>query len=181
MAKAVVQEKKIEREYVIPLRREWMKVPKYKRTAKGVRAIKEFIAKHMRVPDRNTDNVKLDVYLNNEVWFKGTNNPPSKIKVRAVKEGDIVKVEFVTEPRHIKFARARHEKYHSKIEKKKAVSKVEEKRDDKKEDEKKKDVEKEKEESVAKVREAQASQAAKVQKHIIQGKEPQVHRKALKK
>ena len=101
MAEAKIQT--IEREYVIPLRREWVKVPRYKRTFKSVKAVKEFIARHMRVADRNLDKIKLDVYLNNELWFRGGKTPFSKIKVKAKKEGEIVKVELAEIPEHVKF------------------------------------------------------------------------------
>ena len=54
----------VEREYIINLRREIMKVPRYKRTPKALKAIKEFIAKHMRVAERDIKKVKIDKWLN---------------------------------------------------------------------------------------------------------------------
>jgi len=42
-----------EREYVIPLRVEWRKVPKYQRAAKAIKAIKEFLVRHMKIYDRD--------------------------------------------------------------------------------------------------------------------------------
>jgi ribosomal protein L31E len=181
MAKATqAPVKTFEREYVIPLRSEWRKVPRYKRTAKGVKAIKEFIAKHMRVVDRDTSKVKLDVYLNNELWFRGAKHTYNKIKVRAKKEGEIVRVELVLEPEKIKFLKARQEKIHKKTEKKEV--KPEEKKEtlEEKTEEEKKD-ESEKEKSAAQSKEKFAEQAAKAQKHTVKGKEPVIQRKALKK
>ena len=49
---------KFEREYIIPLRREWQKVANYRRTGRAVKEIKKFIAKHMKVPDRDFSKVK---------------------------------------------------------------------------------------------------------------------------
>src|SRR3989338_9112388 len=98
----IVKTDKLEREYIIPLRREWLKVPMYERTGRAIKAIKKFIAKNMKVIDRDVSKVKLDVYFNNEIWFRGRANPPSKIKVKAVKEGDIVKVGLADIPEHIK-------------------------------------------------------------------------------
>ena len=46
MAEVKQVQKGLEREYVIPLRREWMKVSRYKRTARGVKAVKKFVARH---------------------------------------------------------------------------------------------------------------------------------------
>ena len=62
----------LERTYVIPLKKEWSKVPSYKRTRKAIVAIKEFIARHMRVYDRDLDKIKIDSYLNNEIWARGS-------------------------------------------------------------------------------------------------------------
>lgn len=199
MAKQEVkQTQTVEREYIIPLRKEWMKVPRYKRTAKSVKAIKEFIAKHMRVSERNTDKVKLDVYLNNELWFRGGKKPFTKIKVKAIKEGDLVKVELVEVPEAIRFLKARQEKRHKKVEKKveerpkeKPEEKLEEKVEEERTEEKKKEEEKEKAEekkeekekvkSVEAAQEKIAERAAKAQKHAIKEKSPKVQRKALKK
>jgi ribosomal protein L31E len=182
MAKAAITpQKSLEREYVIPLRSKWMKAPRYKRTRKGIIAIKEYIAKHMRVKDRNIDNVKLDVYLNNEVWFRGGKKPPNKIKVKATKTENIVRVELVKEPEFLKFIKKKSEKFHTKAEKKKPVKKEEEKdkKEVKSEEDKKK--EKKKEQAVAQVREKAAENIARAEKHMAKGKEVQVQRKALKK
>src|SRR3989344_4832699 len=114
---AETQIKTLTREYVIPLRRFWLNVPHYERTGKAIKVIKKFIAKHMKIAERDIDKVKLDIYLNNELWFKGRANPPAKVKVKATKEGEIVKVTFVEIPEHVKFLKARHEKIHKKSEK----------------------------------------------------------------
>lgn len=73
----------MERIYVIPLRKEWMKVPRYKRAKKAITAIRSFIMKHMKV-----DDVKIGYYLNLEIWKKGIKNPPSRVKVNVAKEKD---------------------------------------------------------------------------------------------
>ena len=172
MADVKTEVKTLEREYTIPLRREWTKVSSYKRTAKSIKAIKEFIAKHMKVPNRDLDKVKIDSYLNNEIWHRG---------VKAVKKGDIVHVNFVTDPERVKFARERHARKHVKTDKKSTVSeskkesaKLEDKvapsatspsQKDLTPEEKKAEVEKEK--SVAVVNEQIAEQQAKAQKHVV--------------
>jgi len=105
-------EKKVEleREYVIPLRKEIMKVPAYKRAKKAIRAMKEFLAKHMRVENRDLRRVKIDMYLNNEVWFRGIKKPLTKVKVIAKKIGGVVYAELADVPDVVKYAKARHEK-----------------------------------------------------------------------
>jgi len=166
----------LEREYVIPLRKEWTKVPRYKRTAKSVKAVKEFIAKHMKVPNRDIDKVKIDSYLNNEIWYRGSATPPARVKVKAIKKGDIVNVTFVTDPERVKFARERHSRKHFKTEKKVTapeVKKEETKEEVKTEEEKKAETEKEK--STAITNEKIAESQAKAQKHV--SKDIMAHKK----
>jgi len=74
-------DKDTERKYVVPLRREWLKVPTYKRTRKAVKALREFIAKHMK-----TDTVKIGKHLNKKMWYSGTRNPPGKVEVIAYRK-----------------------------------------------------------------------------------------------
>ena len=171
-------EAKIEREYVIPLRKEWLKVPYYKRTRKAVMAIKKFVARHMKIQDRDLSKVKLDVYLNNEIWFRGNKNPPARVKVKVVKEGDNVKVDFAEVPEYVQFVKRKAEKKHKKAEQKvESTLKPELKKEEKSEDQKKD--EKEKEKSVEELNIKQAEQAAKANKHIVKAKAPEIKRMAL--
>jgi ribosomal protein L31E len=172
MAETKTHEHRVEREYVIPLRKEWTKVPNYKRTSKSITAIKEFVAKHMKVPGRDLNNVKIDSYLNNEVWFRGAGTPPARIKVKVIKTGDIIHVTFVQDPERVKFARERHARKHVKTEKKVNVS--DKKEEAKTEDEKK--IESEKEKSTAIANEQIAEQKVKEQKHVA--KDAMAHTKA---
>ena len=91
-------EKKIvlEREYVIPLRKEWLKVPVYKRAKKAIKAIKEFLTRHMKLYDNDLRKVKIGRWLNEEIWKRGIKKPASKILVKAIKydSGEVV-VELV--------------------------------------------------------------------------------------
>ena len=70
-----------ERIYTIPLRREFRKAPIYRRTKRALREVKEFLAKHMKA-----EEVKIGKYLNLELWKHGRKNPPSRIKIKAVRE-----------------------------------------------------------------------------------------------
>jgi len=110
-------EKIIERQYVIPLRKFWLRVPEYERAGKAVKAVKQFVAKHMKVEDRDLDKVKLSSYFNNEMWRRGKTKPPAKVKVKVVKEDGIVKVDFVEMPEYVKFLKAKNDKKHKKVEK----------------------------------------------------------------
>jgi large subunit ribosomal protein L31e len=172
----------LEREYIIPLRNEWRKGANYERAGKAIKEIKKFIARHMKVPERDLSNVKLDQWLNQEVWFRGRKKPPAKIKVKAIKSDDgIVRVELAELPEFVKFEKAKRERLHKPAEKPVGEKKeTEEKAIEEKTEEQKKD-EKEKEQSVADFREKQAEQQAKQQKHLTKAKEPGFHRMALKK
>src|SRR3989338_11112761 len=113
----MAETKTLEREYVIPLRRHWVNVQRYNRTSKAVKAIKQFVAKHMKIPDRDVDKVKLNVYFNNELWFRGRTNPPAKVKVKVRRDGDLVHVSFVETPQHVQFLQSKNARNHMKAEK----------------------------------------------------------------
>ena len=71
----------LERVYNVPLRKEYMKVPRYKRSKKAVKALREFLQKHMKSPD-----IKLSHAVNEKVWKHGIKNPPHHVKVTAKKD-----------------------------------------------------------------------------------------------
>jgi len=110
------QTEKLEREYTIPLRTQWIKVPRYKRANKAVRTIKEFLAKHMKVENRDLNKVKVDKLLNEMVWTRGIKHPPTKIKVKAVKENGIVRVESYELSENLKFKKLKVEKLNKQAE-----------------------------------------------------------------
>jgi len=74
----------LERTYIIPLRREWLRVPKYRRAKRAVHAVQNFLKRHMKAKD--LENVKLGRFLNEAIWARGINNPPHKIKVNVNKD-----------------------------------------------------------------------------------------------
>ncbi len=121
--------KKIEREYVIPLREKCRPVPRYKKTPKAVKSIKEFLVRHMKIYDWDLKKIKIDKYLNEFLWFRGIKKPPIKVKVKAIKQGDIVIVELAEMPDKLKFKKIREEKRETKakeiLKKKKIVEKKE--------------------------------------------------------
>ena len=110
MAKEEAKIDKLEREYIINLRRKVNGVPIYKRTPKAIRTVKEFLVRHMKIRDRDLNKVRLDRYLNEFLWARGIKNPMTRIKVKAIKEGDIVRVELAELPVGLKFKKLREEK-----------------------------------------------------------------------
>ncbi len=160
----------LEREYTVGLRRAWLVVPRYKRAKKAVKALKEFIARHMKVENRDVTKVKIDKWLNNEIWFRGARKPPAKIKVKARKYADgTVYVELAEMPEKIKYAREREKRRHEAKAKAAKEEKAEEKEKTKEEIEKDKkearEVE-EKEKAVEELEEKIAKQEAKGGKQI---------------
>jgi large subunit ribosomal protein L31e len=170
---------KIEREYIIPLRRRWKIVPRYQKTNKAVRTVKEFLVRHMKIRDRDLNKIKIDKYLNEIIWSRGIKNPPSKIKVKAIKEGDIVRAEAVDMPENLKFRKIREEKAESaakNIAKKKKEEKVkeepiEENKAEAEEGEKKKEEEEKKTATVEAGKEIEKA-AAKTEKHTTKVQSP---------
>ncbi len=119
--------KEIERTYNVPLRKEYRKVPRWRKTKKAAKALREFLVKHMK-----SDNVKLGIDVNDELWKHGIRNPPHHIKVIAKKDdkGE-VKVSLFAPNKSLKVPKAK------KTEPKKASEKKEEvKAEEKKEENK---------------------------------------------
>src|SRR3989338_1810706 len=82
--------KALERTYTIPLSRELLKVPYYRKAKKAGRVVRAFIEKHMK-----SDNVKIGRHLNMKIWENGIKNPPKNIKVTVSKDSTgMVKAEL---------------------------------------------------------------------------------------
>ena len=75
--------------YTIPLRRDFIKVPRYYRAKRAINAIKRYIIKHTKVED-----VRIGKHLNEHIWSRGIRNPPGKVTVNAIVEEDYVTVEL---------------------------------------------------------------------------------------
>jgi large subunit ribosomal protein L31e len=82
---------KLERIYNIPLRKGFRNVVRYRKSKKAVITLKTFIKRHMKC---SLENIKIGPKLNLAIWEKGMKNPPHHVKVTAIKEDDIVKVEL---------------------------------------------------------------------------------------
>lgn len=80
----------LERVYNVPLRKGWLKAPRYKRANKAVKTLREFLQKHMK-----SDEVRLGKNVNELIWKHGIKNPPHHVKVTAEKDEDgIVRAEL---------------------------------------------------------------------------------------
>ncbi len=68
--------------YIIPLR-DVKKAPRWKRSVRAMKIIRTYLAKHMK-----SEDVKLDSTINEKIWDRGSQKPPRKIRVRAMKFED---------------------------------------------------------------------------------------------
>ncbi len=178
MAKKEESKKILERVYNVPLRREYLKVANWRRTHKAVKALREFIAKHMK-----SEDVIIGKYANQFLWKNGIRNPPHHIKVNAVKdENGRVVIELVELSARDKRDIAKHKEVSTKKEEK---AKEEQKPEAKKVvdvraekiEEKVEEVKKEKEE---KAKEIEKEELKELHKEHPKGHQPHGHSAQLK-
>jgi large subunit ribosomal protein L31e len=78
-----------ERIFTIPLRNV-KKAPRWKRSNRAIAEIREYLMRHTK-----SEDVILDAAINEKVWDRGSQKPPSRIRVKVTEEEDIVKAELV--------------------------------------------------------------------------------------
>jgi len=181
-----------EREYVVPLRAGWLKAQKYKRANRAVKELKIFLARHMKVYDRDLNKIKVDILLNNEIRFRGIKKPLHKIKVKAIKyDNGTVEAKLFEIPKHVEFELAKKLKKQAELLKKQSNIKTPEIKPQEKA-ETKEEAEKAKEDKVeAKEKEASSKESelklektkAKEARHTSKTSQqtPKIQRKALQK
>ena len=97
----------LERTYNVPLRREYLKAPNWKRTTKAVIALREFLQRHMK-----SENVIIGNSINLVLWKHGIKNPPHHVKVTATKDdkgvvrAELFGVKAATQPKEKKKTKA---------------------------------------------------------------------------
>ncbi|MEL4305021.1 50S ribosomal protein L31e [Methanococcoides sp. LMO-2] len=65
--------------YTIPLR-EAKLAPRWKRSSRAVSLIRKFLIRHMKA---DPSQIKIDASVNHKVWERGSQKPPSSIRIRA--------------------------------------------------------------------------------------------------
>ncbi|MAG16385.1 hypothetical protein CMO88_04980 [Candidatus Woesearchaeota archaeon] len=87
-----------EKTYNIPLRKEIMKVQRYKRAKKAVSSVRAYVIKHSKSSD-----VKIGKYLNLKLWEHGIKNVPHMVKVDITKDNKgTVTAELFGAPKEVK-------------------------------------------------------------------------------
>ena len=106
----------VERTVTINLRKEILKVPRYKRAKKAVTAVREYLQQHLKA---SREDVKIGKYLNLKIWEHGTKNPVTRVTVLAKKDDKgIVTAELPNIP--VKKQRPQKAKQAAKVENKAA-------------------------------------------------------------
>ena len=82
----------VEEKYLtLNLRRLLVKKQNWRRSESAVFILKRLLKRHLK-----TDKIKISTALNNLIWKRGIKNPKTKIKVKAVKEGEEYKVDLAS-------------------------------------------------------------------------------------
>lgn len=86
----------VERIYNIPLRRDFVMSPKWRRSKKAISVIQAYLLRHTKVSE-----IKLSKWINEAVWAKGAKNPPAKITLKVIidKDKNIAKAELAELPK----------------------------------------------------------------------------------
>lgn len=150
---------KLERVYNVPLRRQWLKAPLYRRAKRAISALRQFLARNMKT---DIKQVRIGKYANLKMWERGIRFPPHHIKVIAKKDEEgFVLAELEGAPVEKK---AGEKKQKPKKEEPKPEAKPEEKTAEEKKaelpkaEEKKEEVKKEKKPTVKKPKEKTAEE-----------------------
>jgi len=90
MADKKKEQATLERIYTIPLRHAFVNSARYKKTNRAVRAVRQFLEKHMK-----SEDVRLGQHLNLALWARGITHPPARVTVKAVKDAEgVVRAEL---------------------------------------------------------------------------------------
>lgn len=74
---------KEERILNVPLRREWLKVPRNERGKRAMNALREFVSRHTKSYD-----IRISQKVNESVWIRGIQKPPHSIRVKLRTDSD---------------------------------------------------------------------------------------------
>jgi large subunit ribosomal protein L31e len=82
----------IEEKYLtLNLRKLVVKKQNWRRSEAAVFILKRLLKKHLK-----TDKIKISQALNNLIWKRGIKRPKTKIRIKAVKEGEVYKVDLAS-------------------------------------------------------------------------------------
>ncbi len=77
--------------FTVPLRKVKM-MPRTRRAPGAIKLIRSFLVKHLRIEE---DSIWIDETLNEKIWERGIQKPPSRIKIKVVEtEEEIFEVKL---------------------------------------------------------------------------------------
>ncbi|MDY6966324.1 MAG: 50S ribosomal protein L31e [Halobacteriota archaeon] len=68
--------------YTIPLRRA-KSVPRWKRSNRAITEVRDYLSRHTKA-----EEIKLDPEISEKIWERGSEKPPSRIRVKVTKDED---------------------------------------------------------------------------------------------
>lgn len=85
-----------ERIMIVPLRKLLLTTPRTRKAPRAIRVIKSHVAQHMKA---KVDDIWLDTHINEAIWKRGIENPPARLRIKAVrfKDQDLVEVSLPEE------------------------------------------------------------------------------------
>ncbi len=83
-----------EKVFTINLRREGLDTARWRKSHRSSFIVRNFLTRHMKV-----ENIKIGNSINEEIWSRGNQKPPAKIKIKVIKVkdddgNDLVKAEM---------------------------------------------------------------------------------------
>jgi len=120
----------VERIYTINLRRLTSKAAKWEKSKKSVTIIRDFLKRHMK-----TEEIKLDKSITEEIWKRGNQKPPRKIRIKVTEteEGEKDEKRKVVKAELLGIIPLEEPKKEVKLEEKKAEEKKSEEKTESKE------------------------------------------------
>ena len=85
------------RTYTVPLRKEYLKTPKWRRAEKAVSTLRSFVGRHSKIEEN-----KMGRWINESIWKRSAKNPPSRVRVDVKRVADSVTVELSELPKKAK-------------------------------------------------------------------------------
>ncbi|MCK4739917.1 MAG: 60S ribosomal protein L31 [Candidatus Thorarchaeota archaeon] len=72
-----------ERIYTVPLRRAYWTGSRLRRSNRAVRILRKFVERHMK-----PEEIVIQAEVNEQIWSRGIQKPPRRIRIRATKNSD---------------------------------------------------------------------------------------------
>lgn len=82
----IMAEEKI---YTVPLGTT-RKKSRQKRAPYAMKIVKNYLIRHTKVKE-----IKIGKHLNEEIWRRGIRKPPRRVRIKTVKDGDVLKAELI--------------------------------------------------------------------------------------